>query len=203
GPASAREVTPDSLRDEDVDVVVLQRERDLELVREWLGREPGRDLPAVFLEHNAPDGGVPDTRHPLADRDDIPIAHVTFFNQLFYDNGRAPTTVIEHGIVDPGERWTGELARAAVVVNEPVRRGRTTGRPVVGVAPAGAVEAVRPGAGVLSTNPDRLWTAVREFLHDQDAARLAGKAARAAALERYGLARFLRDWDALLEEVTR
>ena len=45
--------------------------------------------------------------------------------------------------------------------------------------------------------------AVREFLHDEDAARLAGKAARAAALERYGLARFLRDWDALLEEVTR
>jgi hypothetical protein len=277
-PASAREVPADRLRDEHVDVVVLQRMRELELVREWLGREPGRDLPAVFLEHNAPDGGVPDTRHPLADRDDIPIAHVTFFNQLFYDNGRAPTTVIEHGIVDPGERWTGELARAAVVVNEPVRRGRTTGgdllpglaavspvdvfgmgltglhekygldpervalhddppqaamhaelarrrvyvhpvrwtslglslleamhlgMPVVGLATTEAVEAVPPGAGVLSTNPDRLWTAVREFLHDQDAARLAGKAARAAALERYGLARFLRDWDALLEEVTR
>jgi len=117
-PASAREVTPDQLReisvDGGVDVVVLQRTRDLDLVREWLGREPGRDLPAVFLEHNAPglepgDGPVPHTRHPLADRGDIPIAHVTHFNQLFYDNGRAPTTVIEHGIVDPGERWTGEL----------------------------------------------------------------------------------------------
>jgi glycosyltransferase involved in cell wall biosynthesis len=56
---------------------------------------------------------------------------------------------------------------------------------------------------VLSTNPERLAAAVREFLHDEDAARLAGKAARAAALERYGLPRFLRDWDALLEEVTR
>ncbi len=38
---------------------------------------------------------------------------------------------------------------------------------------------------------------------DPDAARLAGKAARAAALERYGVARFLADWDALLGEVTR
>jgi hypothetical protein len=277
-PASAREVHPEQLRDEHVDVVVLQRMRDLELVREWLGREPGRDLPAVFLEHNAPDGGVPDTRHPLADRDDIPIAHVTWFNRLFYDNGRAPTTVIEHGIVDPGERWTGELARAAVVVNEPVRRGRTTGgdllpglaavapvdvfgmglaglherygldparvalhddppqaamhaelarrrvyvhpvrwtslglslleamhlgMPVVGLATTEAVEAVPPEAGVLSTRPERLWAAVREFLHDEDAARLAGKAARAAALQRYGLPRFLSDWDHLLEEVTR
>ena len=282
-PASAREVTPEDLRDEQVDVVVLQRTRDLELVREWLGCEPGRDLPAVFLEHNAPglepdDGPVPHTRHPLADRADIPIAHVTHFNRLFYDNGRAPTTVIEHGIVDPGERYTGELARAAVVANEPVRRGRTVGAdllpglaavapvdvfgmglsglherhglapdrvalhddppqaamhaelarrrvyvhpvrwtslglslleamhlgmPVVGLATTEAVEAVPADAGLLSTRPERLWAAVRDFLHDEDAARLAGKAARAAALERYGLPRFLRDWDALLEEVTR
>lgn len=283
-PAAAREVTPDRLRDEQVDVVVLQRMRDLELVREWLGREPGRDLPAVFLEHNAPDtagpqhGGVPDTRHPLADRDDIPIAHVTHFNRLFYDNGRAPTTVIEHGIPDPGERWTGELARAAVVTNEPVRRGRYVGAdllpglaaaapfdvfgmgltglheaygldpdrvalhedppqaqmhaelarrrvyvhpvrwtslglslleamhlgmPVVALAATEVVEAVPEGAGVLSTRLERLWSAVRHYLHDEDAARLAGKAARAAALERYGLHRFLSDWDALLGEVTR
>ncbi|MGY1812781.1 glycosyltransferase [Blastococcus sp. SYSU D00820] len=282
-PAAAREVTPEQLREEDVDVVVLQRMRDLELVREWLGREPGADLPAVFLEHNAPglepgDGPVPHTRHPLGHRDDIPIAHVTSFNELFYDNGRAPTTVIEHGIVDPGERWTGELARAAVVTNEPVRRGRTVGAdllpglaaaapvdvfgmglaglherygldpdrvalhddppqsamhaelarrrvyvhpvrwtslglslleamhlgmPVVALATTEVVEAVPDGAGVLSTRPDVLWNAVRTYLHDEDAARLAGKAARAAALERYGLARFLRDWDALLTEVTR
>jgi hypothetical protein len=277
-PASAREVTPEQLRAEDVDVVVLQRMRELDLVREWLGREPGRDLPAVFLEHNAPDGAVPDTRHPLADRDDIPIAHVTHFNRLFYDNGRAPTTVIEHGIVDPGERWTGELARAGVVVNEPVRRGRYVGAdllpglaavapvdvfgmglaglhgkygleparvalhddppqaamhaelarrrvyvhpvrwtslglslleamhlgmPVVALATTEAVEAIPPEAGVVSTRPERLWEAVRHFLDDEDAARLAGKGARAAALERYGLARFLRDWDRLLGEVTR
>src|SRR3954467_13210913 len=126
-PASAREVFPAQLRDTDVDVVVLQRMRDLDLVREWLGREPGRGLPAVFLEHNAPDGAVPNTRHPLADRDDIPIAHVTYFNRTFYDNGRAPTTVIEHGIGARGERWTGGGPPAGVVVNEPVRRGRYVG----------------------------------------------------------------------------
>jgi len=277
-PPSVREVTPAQLRAEPPDVVVLQRTRDLDLVREWTGLEPGRDLPAVFLEHNAPDGAVPDTRHPLADRDDIPLVHVTHFNRLFYDNGRAPTTVIEHGIVDPGERWTGELARAAVVVNEPVRRGRTTGgdllpglaavapvdvfgmglgglhqrygldpdrvaldddppqaamhaelarrrvyvhpvrwtslglslleamhlgMPVVALATTEVVEAVPAEAGVLSTRPEVLWDGVRTYLHDDDAARLAGKAARAAALERYGLARFLADWDRLFEEVSR
>ncbi|MCZ2829896.1 glycosyltransferase [Modestobacter sp. VKM Ac-2986] len=277
-PASVREVTPEQLRAEQPDVVVLQRTRDLELVREWLGREPGRDLPAVFLEHNAPDGSVPNTAHPLADQREIPIAHVTYFNQLFYDNGVAPTTVIEHGIVDPGERYTGELARAGVVVNEPVRRGRYTGgdllpllsraapldvfgmgltglherydldparvglyddppqaamhdelarrrvyvhpvrwtslglslleamhlgMPVVGLATTEAVEAVPAEAGVLSTNPEVLARALERFVHEPDAARLAGKAARAAALGRYGLDRFLTDWDALLAEVTR
>jgi glycosyltransferase involved in cell wall biosynthesis len=77
------------------------------------------------------------------------------------------------------------------------------GMPVVGLATTEAVEAVPAEAGVLSTRPERLWDAVREFLHDEDAARLAGKAARAAALERYGLDRFLADWDDLLREVTR
>jgi glycosyltransferase involved in cell wall biosynthesis len=35
--------------------------------------------------------------------------------------------VIEHGVVDPGPRYTGELAVQAAVINEPVRRGRVTG----------------------------------------------------------------------------
>ena len=263
-PASAREMTPAQLRAEPPDVVVLQRTRDLDLVREWTGLEPGRDLSAVFLEHNAPDGAVPDTRHPLADRDDIPLVHVTHFNRLFYDNGRAPTTVIEHGIVDPGERWTGELARAAVVTNEPVRRGRTVGAdllpalsevaqvdvfgmdaaalggddvpqhrlhdemarrrlylhpirwtslglslieamhlgmPVVALATTEAPDAVPPAAGVLSTRVDRLAQGARDLLADPDRAREAGLAARAAALERFGLQRFLDDWDDLLEAV--
>jgi glycosyltransferase involved in cell wall biosynthesis len=77
------------------------------------------------------------------------------------------------------------------------------GMPVVALATTEVVEAVPPEAGVLATRPERLWSAVREFLDDEDAARLAGKAARAAALERYGLDRFLRDWDELLGEVTR
>nr|WP_196791953.1 glycosyltransferase [Motilibacter deserti] len=277
-PANAREVTPEQLRDEQVDVVVLQRPRDLELVREWLGREPGVDLPAVFVEHNTPKGEVPMTRHPLADRDDIPVAHVTYFNELFWDSGRAPTVVVEHGVVDPGELYTGELARAGIAINEPVRRGRVTGSdllprfaevapldvfgmrlaglhekfgldpsrvtlhedppqaamhaelarrrvyvhplrwtslglslieamhlgmPVVVLASTEAVEAVPEEAGCLSTRVDVLTEAVRRFLSDPDAARLAGKAARAYALERYGLGRFLSDWDRLLREVVR
>ena len=271
-PDSAREVPHDRLRATDVDVVVLQRPRELELAEDWLGRRPGRDVPAVYVEHNTPKGDVPWTRHLLADRADLPIAHVTHFNALFWDNGRAPVVVIEHGVVDPGELYTGELARAALAVNEPIRRGRVTGTdllpafaaaapldvfgmkvtglerdriavwedlpqaamhrqlarrrvfvhpmrwtslglslleamhlgmPVVVVGATEAFDAVPPEAGVVSTEVARLTDAVRRYVADPAAARLAGKAARAAALERYGLARFRSDWDRLLTEVSR
>ncbi|WP_114560346.1 glycosyltransferase [Desertihabitans aurantiacus] len=126
-PASAREVPADQLRDEPLDVVVLQRPHELELVERWTGRRPGHDLPAVYLEHNAPTGHAVRSRHPVADRDDIPVVHVTWFNQMAWDCGRAPTSVVEHGIIDPGHRYTGERASLAAVVNEPVRRWRVAG----------------------------------------------------------------------------
>jgi hypothetical protein len=270
-PASVVEVAPERLRDEPFDAVVLQRPSEVALVRRWTGREPGRDLPAVYLEHNAPEPHPVHSRHPLADRADIPIAHVTYFNELFWDSGRAPTTLIEHGVVDPGERFTGEIAASAVVLNEPLRRGRMVGTdllagfaqqapvdlfgnldgslpagvrhggdlrqdamhselarrrlylhpvrwtslglslieamhlgmPVVAVAATGVAEAVPAAAGVVSTDPRRLQAAIATFVNDLEAARLAGKAARASALDRYGLSRFLGDWDRLLQEVTR
>jgi glycosyltransferase involved in cell wall biosynthesis len=126
-PEQAVELDPAALAGEQVDLVVLQRPHELDLVERWLGRRPGRDLPAVYVEHNTPRGDVPSSRHPMADRPDIPVVHVTAFNQLFWDCGRTPTVVIEHGIVDPGDRYTGEIPHAGVVVNEPVRRGRVTG----------------------------------------------------------------------------
>jgi hypothetical protein len=67
-------------------------------------------------------------RHPAADHPGLVIVHVTHFNQLFWDCGRTPTEVIEHGVPDPGYRYTGEFEAAALVVNEPLRRGRSPAR---------------------------------------------------------------------------
>jgi glycosyltransferase involved in cell wall biosynthesis len=266
-PPSAVEVTPEECADREVDLVVLQRPRELDgLAERWLGgRRPGPDVPAVYVEHNAPQGRIGEMRHPAADRDDLTLVHVTHFNDLFWDAGATDTRVIEHGIVDPGYRYTGELPRAVVVINEARRRGRVTGTdllpslngtvqldlfgmdagalggvenppqarlhqemarrrvylhpirwtslglslleamhlgmPVVALATTEAPEAVPPDAGVLSTNVETLRSALRGFIVDPDRARAAGEAARAAALERYGLERFLRDWDAVIEEV--
>lgn len=130
-PASARELSPAQLREEGCDVVVLQRPHEIALFEEWTGMRPGVDVPAVYVEHNTPRGDAVGTRHPLADRDDVPIVHVTHFNRLMWDCGRAPTVVVEHGVLDPGHRYTGEEARLGVVVNEPVRRWRVAGTDLV------------------------------------------------------------------------
>jgi glycosyltransferase involved in cell wall biosynthesis len=126
-PASVRDVAPEELRRCNVDVVVLQRPHEIELVTQWLGRGPGRDVPAEYLEHNAPAAGAATTPHPLGDQSDIPVVHVTHFNNLMWDNGSARCRVIPHGIVDPGHLYTGELPRAVTMINEPHRRSRVTG----------------------------------------------------------------------------
>ncbi|MBB4919271.1 glycosyltransferase [Streptosporangium saharense] len=269
-PEPVREVAWDRLREEEVDLVVLQRPHELDLAEQWLGRRPGRDVPAVYVEHNTPVGDVPRTRHPLAGRSDVPVVHVTHFNDLFWDCGLAPTHVIEHGVVDPGHLYTGEVPHAGVVVNEPVRRERVAGTdllpvfaaavpldvfgmkvtglpealgvstgtfedlpqramhaelarrrvylhpyrwtslglslieamllgmPVVALATTEAVEAVPAGAGVISTRVATLTAALESFATDPALAGRTGEAARTAALARYGLARFLADWDLLL-----
>jgi hypothetical protein len=265
-PDSVTEMPPEQLRDEGFDVVLLQRPHELEgLAEDWLGRRPGRDIPAVYVEHNAPQGRIADMRHPAADRPDLLVVHVTHFNALFWDTGSTRTRVIEHGIVDPGHRYTGELPRAAVVINEARRRARVTGTdllerfslaapidlfgmdaaslggiedlpqsdlhdemalrrvylhpirwtslglslleamhlgmPVVALGTTEACEAVPHEAGAVSTRIDVLTGAVRRLIDDPGEAVARGSAARAAALERYGLERFLADWDDALEEV--
>jgi glycosyltransferase involved in cell wall biosynthesis len=126
-PPTARELSPSDLAEQDIDAVVLQRPHEVELLHRWTGLRAGIDVPAVYVEHNAPPGPAAGTVHPLADRTDIPIVHVTPFNEVMWDCGPAPTTVIQHGIPDPGHRYTGQVERVAAVVNEPVRRWRVAG----------------------------------------------------------------------------
>lgn len=267
-------VEPSQLRDLDIDVVVLQRLEELSEGSRLLRRTVGRDLPAVFVEHNTPRQSPVWERHPLADRDDIVIAHVTHFNRLVWDCGDCPTTVIEHGIPDPGYRYTGEIPALGVVVNEPVRRGRVAGTdllpdfaraarldcfgidtdllpdalglpparlralgdldtetlhtrlarrraylhplrwtslglslleamslgmPVLALATTEAPRAIPPEAGAISSDPGELTAMARALIADPAEARRRGRNARRFARRRYGLQRFLTEWDQLLQ----
>jgi hypothetical protein len=90
--ALSRELPPEALCDEHFDAVLLQRPHELEhLAEDWLGRRPGRDVPAVYVEHNAPPGRIAEMRHPAADREDLVLVHDTHFNALFRHAGSTPS----------------------------------------------------------------------------------------------------------------
>jgi glycosyltransferase involved in cell wall biosynthesis len=76
------------------------------------------------------------------------------------------------------------------------------GMPVVALGTTEVHEAVPPEAGVVSTRLDVLSDAMRRMIDDPEEATERGNAARTAVLERYGLDRFLADWDDVLKEAT-
>ncbi|MEJ5944604.1 glycosyltransferase [Pseudokineococcus basanitobsidens] len=280
-PAAAVELAPDEIAAAAPDVVVIQRAHEADLLERWTGLRAGVDVPVVHLEHDAPTGHAARSRQRAADGHDL-VVHVTAYNALMWDNGSAPTTVVEHGVVDPGPLATGRRRSLGVVVNEPVRRERvagtdvvldlarelpvevygmgmpalgrladergvpslgtasgslhedlpqhrmhaelgahraylhpyrwtslglalveamTVGMPVLAVASTAAADAVPAAGGVVSADPRVLAAAGRVWLDDPAAAREAGAAAREHALARFGLARFLRDWDEVLDAV--
>jgi glycosyltransferase involved in cell wall biosynthesis len=225
-----------------------------------------RRLPKIYLEHDPPRESPTDTRHPVTDRG-VLLVHVTPFNRLMWDNGDTPTRVIEHGVLDPGYRHSGELARGLVVVNHIARRGRRlgfdvfmqarsaipldlagmgaeeagglgevlhaelparaaryrflfnpirwtsmglavieamlAGLPVVALATTEMTSVIRDGSnGFIHTDPDRLVSSMHLLLKEPAAARALGREARRTALERFGIARFVADWNAAFHEVT-
>lgn len=85
-----------------------------------------RRLPRVYIEHDPPREHPVDARHPVQDPN-VLVVHCTHFNRLMWDSGSVPTRVIDHGVVDPGYRYSGELERGIVVVNNIHRRGRRLG----------------------------------------------------------------------------
>ena len=265
-PQSVQEVSYDDLPSLDFDCVIVQSVRELnELAPRALGRRRLGDIPTIFLEHNAPQGAIEEMRHPAADRPDLTLVHVTYFNDVFWDAGTTPTRVIEHGIVDPGYRFPGQTDGGAAATTGAKRRGRVTGTdllshfeksgpidlfgmgaaalggyenltqtslhdaiprrrlylhpvrwtslglslieamhlgmPIVALATTEVPIAVPPEAGVISTKLEVLDEAIRELLGNGGRARAMGLVAREHARARYGLERFLNDWDALMEEV--
>lgn len=173
----AEEVPLARLRDSDVDLVVLQRPEEIELTRRWLGRRPGIDVPAVFVEHNAPRPHPTGSVHPLGGRSDITIVHVTDFNRMMWDNACAPTLVIEHGIADPGERYIGDVPAAASMINEPLRRWRVVGADLLG--PLGAAVPIDVwGIGTEQLNERRHRRGGVTGMGDTPRVRLLGEVAR-------------------------
>src|SRR4051794_18328903 len=146
---------------EQFDVVLFQHRDNWDVDQHELLSDEQRRGPRIYLEHDPPRASPFEEVHPVDDAG-VLVVHVTPFNDLMYDT-RARTRVIEHGFVVPdGVRWTGELDRGIVVVNNMARRGRRLGadlfrRVVDAGVPLDLVGMdARAGGGLGEVEPDEL-----------------------------------------------
>jgi glycosyltransferase involved in cell wall biosynthesis len=263
---NVHDLPADAVASETLDVILFQDDAQFHLDRERLLTPAQRRLPRIYLEHDPPRQSPTDELHP-ADDPNVLVVHVTPFNALMWRHVRSPTRVIEHGVVAPAERYSGELARGIVVVNHIARRGRrlgadvfaaarravpldlvgmgaeevgglgevrhsdlagfaaryrfffnpirytslglavieamTIGLPIVGLATTELVTVIRNGeTGYVDTSLEKLVPRMRELIAQPGEARRLGEAARAYARERFGIGRFVREWNSAFEAVT-
>lgn len=266
-PDTVQDVPADRVRDLELDCVLFQSKKNYTADQLEILSPAQRRLPRIYLEHDPPREHPTDTRH-VVDDPDVLLVHVTAFNELMWDSGRTPTTVIEHGVAVPrGVRHSGELERGIVVVNGLASRGRrlgidlyaaarervpldligmqsealgglgeiphadlvpfvaryrfffnpirytslglamceamAAGVPIVAFATTEVSAVVENGiSGLVDTRLDTLVDGMQRLLADPDEARRLGVRARRTAAARFGIARFVRDWNAAFATVT-
>ena len=256
----------DEARRQPLDLIVFQDDPQyLEDQHRYLSASQRR-LPKIYIEHDPPREHPVDTPH-LVREPDVLVVHCTAFNRLMWDNGDVPTRVIDHGVIRPEARYSGELNRGLVIINHLARRGRRlgfdifsearkdipldlvgmgaeeagglgevrhaelpafaaryrflfnpirytsmglavieammVGLPVVALATTEMVTVIKNGVnGFIDTDVDRLISKMKCLLENPEDARTLGEAARRTALERFGIERFVADWNDAFLEIT-
>ena len=261
------EVPHDEVRDLDLDLIIYQTTKNYsEDAPEILSSEQ-RALPAIYLEHNTPQGCINEMVHSV-DNPGVLLVHVTHFNDLFWDSRQTPTRVIDHAVMPTDGGYTSELERGVSLVNDLPRRRRVVGGdvfmrareevsldlfgfnskeaggfgdlpqaevhermkayrfyfnpirytslplsvleamelglPVVALATTELVTVIKDGQnGFIDTNVEKLIGHMQRLLADPEEARRIGAAGRQTARERFGLQRFVANWEAAFEEAVR
>ncbi|HEY6975931.1 MAG TPA: glycosyltransferase family 4 protein [Chitinophagaceae bacterium] len=120
-------VAAEDVKHTEFDCILFQSKKAYTEDQYELFTEEQRALPKIYLEHDPPREVPTDTKH-IVDDPNILLVHVTYFNDLMWDNNQTPTKVIEHGVmIDPGIKYSGEIEKGIVVINGLANRGRRLG----------------------------------------------------------------------------
>jgi hypothetical protein len=120
------EIPVDEIPGETFDCILFQHKENYTRDQYNILTEEQRRLPRIYLEHDPPWGHPTNTRH-LVEDPDVLVVHVTYFNQLMWDNGNIRTAVVEHGVTDPAIGYNGSVGKGIVVINNLHSRGRLLG----------------------------------------------------------------------------
>lgn len=120
------EVPVDQVKDLEFDCILFQTNQNYLVDQYQILSEEQRRLPRIYLEHDPPQHHPTNTKHIMQDSD-VCFVHVTFFNQLMWNNDNVTTTVIEHGVLQQAVNYTGEIEKGIVVINNLPTRGRLLG----------------------------------------------------------------------------
>jgi len=120
------EVPAEEIRDLGLDLVIYQTQKNFFGDAPEILTPEQRALPAIYLEHNSPQGRINEMVHPINDPG-ILLVHVTHFNDLFWDCRETPTHVIDHAVMPTNGGHTGELEKGVSLVNDMPRRKRVVG----------------------------------------------------------------------------
>lgn len=126
-PDYVQEVPAEEVGQLPLDLIIYQTPKNYFEDQYEILSQQQRHLPRLYLEHNTPKPHATDTRHPIDDPN-VLLVHVTHYNRLMWDNGRTPTTVIEHSVaIDPTVSYQGHIERGITVINGMQKRPRITG----------------------------------------------------------------------------
>jgi glycosyltransferase involved in cell wall biosynthesis len=120
------EIPAEKVKSHQFDCILFQTNHNFKVDQFEILSEEQRALPKIYLEHDPPRQHPTDTKHLINDPDII-LVHVTHFNRLMWDNNNTPTHVIEHGVTEPQAKYSGEIDKGIVVINNLPTRGRLLG----------------------------------------------------------------------------
>lgn len=124
---NVQDIDASDVAQQDFDCIIFQSRRNYLIDQYEILLPAQQQLPRLYIEHDPPQEHPTNTRH-VVDAADVHLVQVTHFNRLMWDSGQTPTSVIEHGVIVPeAVRYSGELAKGIVVVNDLGSRGRRLG----------------------------------------------------------------------------
>lgn len=125
--SNVHDMPVEALKEADFDCILFQSPQQYLYDQHLILTTKQRRLPMIYLEHDPPRENPVSTCHPVNDPN-VLLVHVTNFNNLMWDSGRTPTTVIRHGVTNPRHvRYSGEFNKGIVVINHLHQRGRRLG----------------------------------------------------------------------------